>query len=245
MDGPPVGGRQLARHVDRQVLDPGRQEHTAGVAHDPHMAVVRRPDGAQVGERRGLHHSPAPAGEGDHPALGPDRPDPVAPVTVHRLDVDLDPGLGVCGLPELGQDLEEAVLVGVGDPGVVDDRSRRAETGQRRFGDDKRDRLPAECRSCSWLQVCNGGCPKDRIALTEDGEPGLNYLCSGLQQFFAHAEQPLKRVIAGRKRGLNPEAIMTELRAESMARWKGVGRNDPCPCGSGRKAKHCCWPQRP
>lgn len=20
-----------------------------------------------------------------------------------------------------------------------------------------------------------------------------------------------------------------------------VGRNDPCPCGSGRKAKKCCW----
>jgi hypothetical protein len=23
-----------------------------------------------------------------------------------------------------------------------------------------------------------------------------------------------------------------------------VGRNDPCPCGSGRKAKRCCGPQR-
>jgi uncharacterized protein YecA (UPF0149 family) len=22
--------------------------------------------------------------------------------------------------------------------------------------------------------------------------------------------------------------------------WKGVGRNDPCPCGSGKKAKKCC-----
>jgi len=116
---------------------------------------------------------------------------------------------------------------------------------QRRFGDDKRDRLPAQCLSCSWLKVCNGGCPKDRFALAEDGEPGLNYLCSGLRQFFAHAEKPLKRVIAGRKRGLSPEAIMTELRAEALARWKGVGRNDPCPCGSGRKAKHCCWSQRP
>ena len=24
-----------------------------------------------------------------------------------------------------------------------------------------------------------------------------------------------------------------------------VGRNDPCPCGSGVKAKNCCWSQRP
>jgi len=26
--------------------------------------------------------------------------------------------------------------------------------------------------------------------------------------------------------------------------WRGVGRNDPCPCGSGRKAKKCCWALR-
>jgi uncharacterized protein len=53
----------------------------------------------------------------------------------------------------------------------------------------------------------------------------------------------LKQVIRYKKRGLSPEAIMTELRAEELARWRGIGRNDPCPCGSGRKAKHCCWPQ--
>jgi len=23
-----------------------------------------------------------------------------------------------------------------------------------------------------------------------------------------------------------------------------VGRNDPCPCGSGKKYKHCCWKKR-
>ncbi|MEO8884135.1 MAG: SEC-C metal-binding domain-containing protein [Devosia sp.] len=23
-------------------------------------------------------------------------------------------------------------------------------------------------------------------------------------------------------------------------RWRDVGRNDPCPCASGKKAKHCC-----
>jgi serine-type anaerobic sulfatase-maturating enzyme len=116
---------------------------------------------------------------------------------------------------------------------------------QRRFGDDKRDRLPAQCRSCSWLVVCNGGCPKDRFALAEDGKPGLNFLCSGLKQFYAHAEKPLKKVIEYMKHGLSQEAILAELRAELLARWKGIGRNDPCPCGSGRKAKNCCWSQRP
>lgn len=116
---------------------------------------------------------------------------------------------------------------------------------QRQFGLDKQERLPSPCRSCNWLSICNGGCLKDRFAFTEDGEKGLNYLCNGLRQFFAHAERPLKKVIELRKRGLPPEQVMAELRAELLAKWRGVGRNDPCPCGSGRKAKNCCWLKRP
>ena len=38
--------------------------------------------------------------------------------------------------------------------------------------------------------------------------------------------------------------IMTELHREAQAQWRGIGRNDPCPCGSGRKAKQCCWSRR-
>ncbi|RIK72831.1 MAG: hypothetical protein DCC68_25850 [Planctomycetota bacterium] len=29
--------------------------------------------------------------------------------------------------------------------------------------------------------------------------------------------------------------------ASAFQRGGRVGRNDPCPCGSGRKFKHCCW----
>ena len=115
---------------------------------------------------------------------------------------------------------------------------------QRRFGDAKQDRLPQQCRTCTWLAVCNGGCPKDRFATAEDGEFGLNYLCGGLRKFFAHVERPLRRIVELRRLGRTPAAIVAQLRAESQARWRGVGRNDPCPCGSGRKAKHCCWSKR-
>lgn len=116
---------------------------------------------------------------------------------------------------------------------------------QRSFGDAKRDRLPRQCRDCVWLDVCNGGCPKDRFAVSEDGEPGLNYLCRGLRKFFAHAGERIRRIVELRRMGQRPPAIMAQLRAEAMARWRGVGRNDPCPCGSGRKAKYCCWDKRP
>ena len=112
---------------------------------------------------------------------------------------------------------------------------------QRRFGEDKRDKLSAECRSCQWLSVCNGGCPKDRFILSKDGESGQNYLCAGLKHFFSYMEPAAKLISLLAKKGLSPEAIMNQLRAMIQSKWKDIKRNDPCPCGSGRKAKNCCW----
>ena len=78
--------------------------------------------------------------------------------------------------------------------------------------------------------------------MTDRGEPGLNVLCEGLRTFYQHADPLLRRMVA---LGSRPSALKDELRAEEQRRWRGVGRNDPCPCGSGRKAKRCCWPNRP
>lgn len=63
---------------------------------------------------------------------------------------------------------------------------------QKKFGQDKLDTLPKYCRECEVRFICNGGCPKDRIATTPDGEPGLNYLCDGFKAFFTHIDQPMK-----------------------------------------------------
>ena len=43
---------------------------------------------------------------------------------------------------------------------------------QVKFGNDKRDTLTAQCVKCRWRRICNGGCPKDRFAVTDDGESG-------------------------------------------------------------------------
>jgi uncharacterized protein len=63
---------------------------------------------------------------------------------------------------------------------------------QRQFGLNKRDTLPRYCRECEVRFICNGGCPKDRILTTPDGEPGLNYLCEGFKAFFTHIDRPMK-----------------------------------------------------
>jgi uncharacterized protein len=57
---------------------------------------------------------------------------------------------------------------------------------QRAFGRAKIDTLPRCCRTCEVRAMCNGGCPKDRFALSRDGEAGLNYLCEAFKSFFAH-----------------------------------------------------------
>jgi uncharacterized protein len=116
---------------------------------------------------------------------------------------------------------------------------------QTRFGGAKKEGLPARCLECPWKPVCNGGCPKDRFVAPENGGPPLNYLCAGLGRFFSHAEKPLKKIARQRMAGATEAAIMSDLRRDRQELWRGVGRNDPCPCGSGLKAKHCCWNRRP
>ncbi len=79
---------------------------------------------------------------------------------------------------------------------------------QRRFGQDKRDTLPAFCRDCDVLFACHGGCPKDRLITAPDGEPGLNHLCDGFKEFFAHADEPLRAMCALLRAGRAPAEIV-------------------------------------
>jgi len=162
----------------------------------------------------------------------------MAPVCGRALIVEVDGGVYSCDhyvTPEHR----------IGDiyGSYLGDLANSAE--QKIFGEKKRDSLPHQCRTCAWLSVCNGGCPKDRFALSEDKEPGLNFLCEGLRKFFSHAQPAMNVIIQQTKQGKATQAIMADLRAQALAQWKGIGRNDPCPCGSGKKAKNCCWSKRP
>ncbi len=108
------------------------------------------------------------------------------------------------------------------------------------FGRDKSERLPGECRRCEVLSSCNGGCPKDRFATSSDGEAGLNYLCAGYKSFFLHSRPWFTRVAGLMRSGVPVERLLENLREQDRPLATRVGRNDPCPCGSGRKYKKCC-----
>ena len=36
------------------------------------------------------------------------------------------------------------------------------------------------------------------------------------------------------------ELYLEQKKANTIVKGKKIGRNDPCPCGSGKKYKHCC-----
>jgi uncharacterized protein len=120
-----------------------------------------------------------------------------------------------------------------------------ASAVQRQFGDAKRDTLPAYCRACEVRFACHGECPKNRFANTPDGEPGLNYLCAGYKRFFTHIDPAMRFMADQLAHELAPANVMEWARALDRQRAAAeAGRNDPCPCGSGKKFKKCCGVSR-
>jgi uncharacterized protein len=110
-----------------------------------------------------------------------------------------------------------------------------ASPQQRKFGDDKRDTLTRQCRTCEVLTLCNGGCPKDRFMLSKDGEPGHNYQCEGLYKFFTHTQPAMRRMAELFRQGRAPSEVMRWAASEDARR----GPYAPCSCGSGRKFRFC------
>lgn len=112
-----------------------------------------------------------------------------------------------------------------------------ASPRQARFGLDKRERLPAYCRGCEVRGLCNGGCPKDRVARAPGGEPGLNHLCAGLRAFFNYV-QPSMKVLAALHIMQRPLEQLDQALA-GHRRLSDCAPGDACPCGSGRSAADC------
>ena len=102
------------------------------------------------------------------------------------------------------------------------------------FGQRKREWNSA-CDACEFVQLCSGDCPKNRMAQGRDPRQ-LSSLCKGWKQFHAHTRSGFERLANGIR--AERQAAMAPPRVPApLAR---PGRNDPCPCGSGKKYKKCC-----
>ncbi len=117
---------------------------------------------------------------------------------------------------------------------------------QKQFGKDKRDKLPRYCFECEYRFCCHGECPKHRFMKTPEGQEGLNYLCPAYKIFFAHVH-PYMQFMADELKAKRPPAnVMEWVKLLDRKKEERVSvkilpqRNDPCPCGSGRKYKNCC-----
>ena len=89
----------------------------------------------------------------------------------------------------------------------------------------------SECGECKWEWICHGGCQRMRGIV---GPGRTQYLCEAYKEFFAYSERRFLRL---------RDRLLAERRrqgGEMAPAVEAVGRNDPCPCGSGKKYKHCC-----
>lgn len=95
---------------------------------------------------------------------------------------------------------------------------------QRTFGQDKRDTLTSYCRDCDVLTACNGGCPKDRFAVSPYGEQGQHYLCPGYEMFFRHTRGPMQAMAQLLREGRAPAELM---QTHTVAARRGDGEDNP------------------
>ena len=113
---------------------------------------------------------------------------------------------------------------------------------QKTFGLSKAETLPSYCRECEVLFVCHGECPRNRFIATPDGEAGLNYLCAGYKAFFNHIDWSIEVLSQLIRQGVEAKNVMQVMQredAKQATKMSQVGRNEPCPCGSGLKFKKC------
>jgi uncharacterized protein len=88
------------------------------------------------------------------------------------------------------------------------------------------------CENCHYLRFCGGDCQKNRP------RRGINslarsLLCDGWKQFFAHSLPSFRKL--AKKIELDRHAAQ-----HLSPPAKNIGRNETCPCGSGKKYKKCC-----
>jgi len=107
----------------------------------------------------------------------------------------------------------------------------------RSFGSQKSE-VHSDCRRCNFYHLCLGDCLKHR---NRNGlqTVTISHLCTGWKAFFHHSHQSFDSLA----KKIKYDQIVQKFGYQSTKHSKdvpSVGRNQPCPCGSGKKFKKCC-----
>ena len=89
-----------------------------------------------------------------------------------------------------------------------------------------------ECNKCPYVVVCAGDCQKNR--LTRGANPhSKSVLCEGWRQFYDHSMPSFRKLVKKLEQ-------KQKRKSQPLSPSRPIGRNDLCPCGSGKKYKKCC-----
>ncbi len=94
--------------------------------------------------------------------------------------------------------------------------------------------LPDRCKSCQWLKLCFGGCPRNRNWTPELDFCTPDFFCESYKRIYAYADARMEQLSV---------TVRRNLFNQNVARIHGgrePGRNETCACGSGKKYKNCC-----
>jgi uncharacterized protein len=89
-----------------------------------------------------------------------------------------------------------------------------------------------ECKLCPYLNLCHGDCQKFRYGAPRTPSR-LSNLCQGWKMFYTKTLPRFKTIADNFKKENN----LTEPYSFKFPKF---GRNEICPCGSGKKFKNCC-----
>jgi uncharacterized protein len=106
------------------------------------------------------------------------------------------------------------------------------------FGERKKQ-WNDKCAGCEYLKFCAGCCPKNRPTQGQDSSQ-LSALCDGWMQFYEHALPKFEELATSVKQERHQAALQMQTRRPAPPPPGKINRNDPCPCGSGKKYKKCC-----
>ncbi|WP_158223621.1 MULTISPECIES: SPASM domain-containing protein [unclassified Cohnella] len=101
-----------------------------------------------------------------------------------------------------------------------------------------KSKLPDACQACPWLELCFGGCPRNRRWNEATTESTTDYFCRSYRQIYAYAHDRMAEL------GVRLRRQLYEQGAALQYNGKRPGRNELCACGSGRKYKDCCIGQQ-